>query len=142
VQIIIDGGSNGQTRTLVYSIFDNVFHNNSNVGPASAQGLVLLVIGVLLFPVLLTVVGGFLPSSSLLHQPPQLFGGDWTAENYVEAWNQPVVPLALAFGNSLFVGIAIMLGPSGDLSQSTSQTSPPECGRFRQPVGSSKLDGS
>jgi sn-glycerol 3-phosphate transport system permease protein len=65
---------------------------------------------VLLFPVLLTVVGGFLPSSSLLHQPPQPFGGDWTAESYVEAWNQPVVPLAPAFANSLLVGIAIMLG--------------------------------
>jgi sn-glycerol 3-phosphate transport system permease protein len=65
---------------------------------------------VLLFPVLLTVFGGFLPSSSLLHQPPQLFGGDWTIDNYVEAWNQPVVPLAPAFANSLFVGLAIMAG--------------------------------
>jgi sn-glycerol 3-phosphate transport system permease protein len=65
---------------------------------------------VLLFPVLLTVLGGFLPSSSLLHQPPQLFGGDWTTDNYVEAWNQPVVPLAPAFANSLFVGLAIMAG--------------------------------
>jgi sn-glycerol 3-phosphate transport system permease protein len=49
VQIITDGGPNGQTRTLVYSIFDNAFHNNnSNFGLASAQGLVLLVVGVLL----------------------------------------------------------------------------------------------
>jgi sn-glycerol 3-phosphate transport system permease protein len=49
VQIITDGGPNGQTRTLVYSIFDNAFHNNnSNFRLASAQGLVLLVVGVLL----------------------------------------------------------------------------------------------
>ncbi|RKR91435.1 carbohydrate ABC transporter membrane protein 1 (CUT1 family) [Micromonospora pisi] len=49
VQIITDGGPNGQTRTLVYSIFDNAFHNNnSNFGLASAQGLVLLVVGVLI----------------------------------------------------------------------------------------------
>ncbi|MCP2169914.1 carbohydrate ABC transporter permease [Goodfellowiella coeruleoviolacea] len=65
---------------------------------------------VLLFPVLLTVVGGFLPSSALLHQPPRLFGGDWTLDNYAEAWNQPVVPLAPAFANSLFVGLVIMAG--------------------------------
>jgi sn-glycerol 3-phosphate transport system permease protein len=65
---------------------------------------------VLLFPVLLTVVGGFLPANALLHQPPQLFNGDWTFENYVAAWRQPVVPLAPAFVNSLFVGLAIMVG--------------------------------
>ncbi|MFR9780838.1 carbohydrate ABC transporter permease [Micromonospora sp. MS34] len=64
---------------------------------------------VLLFPVLLTVVGGFLPSSALLHQPPQLFSGHWTLENYRAAWRQPVVPLAPAFVNSLFVGLSIML---------------------------------
>ncbi|MEU5565248.1 carbohydrate ABC transporter permease [Micromonospora musae] len=64
---------------------------------------------VLLFPVLLTVVGGFLPSNALLHQPPQLFAGHWTLENYRAAWRQPVVPLAPAFLNSLFVGVSIML---------------------------------
>jgi sn-glycerol 3-phosphate transport system permease protein len=49
VQIITDGGPNRATRTLVYSIFDSAFHNNnSNFGLASAQGLVLLVIGVLI----------------------------------------------------------------------------------------------
>ncbi|MEU5565247.1 carbohydrate ABC transporter permease [Micromonospora musae] len=49
VQIMTDGGPNGHTRTLVYSIFDNAFHNNnSNFGLASAQGLVLLVVGVLI----------------------------------------------------------------------------------------------
>ncbi|MFD0784003.1 carbohydrate ABC transporter permease [Micromonospora azadirachtae] len=49
VQIMTDGGPNGHTRTLVYSIFDHAFHNNnSNFGLASAQGLVLLVIGVLI----------------------------------------------------------------------------------------------
>jgi sn-glycerol 3-phosphate transport system permease protein len=49
VQIMTDGGPNRKTTTLVYSIFDNAFHNNnSNFGLASAQGLVLLVVGVLL----------------------------------------------------------------------------------------------
>ncbi|MEV4759389.1 carbohydrate ABC transporter permease [Micromonospora sp. NPDC049559] len=65
---------------------------------------------VLLFPVLLTVLGGFLPSNALLHQPPQLFGGHWTVRNYLDAWRQPVVPLAPAFLNSLFVGLTIMVG--------------------------------
>jgi sn-glycerol 3-phosphate transport system permease protein len=65
---------------------------------------------VLLFPVLLTVLGGFLPSNALLHQPPQLFAGHWTIDNYLAAWRQPVVPLAPAFVNSLFVGVAIMVG--------------------------------
>ncbi len=64
----------------------------------------------LLFPVLLTVIGGFLPSSALLHQPPQLFGGHWTLDSYRAAWRQPVVPLAPAFVNSLFVGLSVMLG--------------------------------
>lgn len=49
VLIITNGGPNGSTSTLVYSIFDNAFHdNNSNFGMASAQGLVLLAVGVVL----------------------------------------------------------------------------------------------
>ncbi|WP_222853834.1 carbohydrate ABC transporter permease [Fodinicola acaciae] len=49
VQVMTDGGPNGATSTLVYAIFDNAFHNNnSNFGLASAQGLVLLVVGVLI----------------------------------------------------------------------------------------------
>ncbi|MCP2169913.1 sn-glycerol 3-phosphate transport system permease protein [Goodfellowiella coeruleoviolacea] len=49
VHIMTDGGPNGSTSTLVYSIFDRAFHNNnSDYGLASAQGLVLLVVGVLL----------------------------------------------------------------------------------------------
>ena len=48
-QVMTDGGPNGATSTLVYSIFNQAFHNNnSNYGLASAQGLVLLVVGVLL----------------------------------------------------------------------------------------------
>jgi sn-glycerol 3-phosphate transport system permease protein len=47
IQIITDGGPNSATATLVYSIFDQSFHNgNSNYGVASAQGIVLLVIGI------------------------------------------------------------------------------------------------
>jgi sn-glycerol 3-phosphate transport system permease protein len=49
VQVMTDGGPNGSSATLVYEVFDNAFHNNnSNYGLASAQGLVLLVVGVLL----------------------------------------------------------------------------------------------
>ena len=49
VQVVTDGGPNGSTATLVYSIYDHAFHNgNSQYGAASAQGVVLLVIGVLL----------------------------------------------------------------------------------------------
>jgi sn-glycerol 3-phosphate transport system permease protein len=48
-QVMTDGGPNGATSTLVFSIYNQAFHNNnSNYGLASAQGLVLLVIGVLL----------------------------------------------------------------------------------------------
>jgi sn-glycerol 3-phosphate transport system permease protein len=48
-QVMTDGGPNGATSTLVYSIYNQAFHNNnSNYGLASAQGLVLLLVGVLL----------------------------------------------------------------------------------------------
>ncbi|KAA2253650.1 sugar ABC transporter permease [Solihabitans fulvus] len=48
-QVMTDGGPNGDTSTLVYSIYNQAFHNNnSNYGLASAQGLVLLLVGVLL----------------------------------------------------------------------------------------------
>ncbi|KAA2253579.1 carbohydrate ABC transporter permease [Solihabitans fulvus] len=65
---------------------------------------------VLLFPVLLTILGGFLPAPALVKQPPGLLDGHYTLENYLAAWQQKVVPLLPAFGNSLFVGLAIMLG--------------------------------
>ena len=63
---------------------------------------------VLLFPVLLTVLGGFLPSIDLLRQPPNLFG-HYTVDSYLGALRQTVVPLLPAFGNSLFVGLVIMI---------------------------------
>lgn len=65
---------------------------------------------VLLFPVLMTVVGGFLPEGQLVRQPPALFSGNYSFDNYVAAWHQTVVPLLPAFTNSLFVGVVIMLG--------------------------------
>ena len=65
---------------------------------------------VLLFPVLMTVVGGFLPEGKLVRQPPALFGGGYSVDNYVAAWQQNVVPLLPAFTNSLFVGFVIMVG--------------------------------
>ena len=65
---------------------------------------------VLLFPVLLTVVGGFLPEGVLVRQPPGLASGQYSFGNYVAAWQQTVVPLLPAFLNSLFVGLVIMAG--------------------------------
>ena len=65
---------------------------------------------VLLFPVLLTVVGGFLPEGLLVRQPPGLADGTYSFDNYVNAWRQTVVPLLPAFTNSLFVGVLIMVG--------------------------------
>ncbi len=65
---------------------------------------------VLLFPVLMTVVGGFLPEGQLVRQPPGLASGTYSFDNYVAAWRQTVVPLLPAFTNSLFVGVVIMLG--------------------------------
>ena len=84
-------------------------------GPSRVTGsltyLWLLVAAVvLLFPVLLTVVGGFLPASALIRQPPQLVGGGYTVDSYAAAWRQTVVPLLPAFANSLFVGLTIMVG--------------------------------
>jgi sn-glycerol 3-phosphate transport system permease protein len=64
---------------------------------------------VLLFPVLLTVVGGFVEGGALVARPPGLFSGHYTVDGYVHAWQQRVVPLLPAFVNSLFVGLVIML---------------------------------
>jgi sn-glycerol 3-phosphate transport system permease protein len=64
---------------------------------------------VLLFPVLLTVVGGFLQEGQLVRQPPGIFSGGYSFANYVAAWRQTVVPLFPAFLNSLFVGVVIMV---------------------------------
>ncbi len=47
VQVMTDGGPNGSTTTLVFSIFHNAFENgNNDYGLASAQGLVLLIVGI------------------------------------------------------------------------------------------------
>ncbi|MBO0872665.1 MAG: carbohydrate ABC transporter permease [Pseudonocardia sp.] len=64
---------------------------------------------VLLFPVLLTVVGGFVEPAVLIRQPPGLFSGDYTLASHLHAWQQQVVPLLPAFFNSLFVAVVIML---------------------------------
>jgi len=69
----------------------------------------ILAMLVLLSPVLLTVIGGFLPEGRLVRQPPGLFDGSYSFDNYVAAWKQTVVPLLPAFTNSLFVGLVIMI---------------------------------
>ncbi len=49
VQVMTDGGPNGATATLVYSIYHNAFeYGNNDYGLASAQGLVLLIMGIAL----------------------------------------------------------------------------------------------
>lgn len=79
--------------------------------PVSVLTYVWLVVVaiILLFPVLLTIVGGFLPEGQLVRRPPALFGGDYSFDNYVAAWQETVVLLVPAFLNSLFVGVVIML---------------------------------
>ncbi|PKV94607.1 carbohydrate ABC transporter membrane protein 1 (CUT1 family) [Amycolatopsis echigonensis] len=57
VQVMTDGGPNGSTSTLVFSIYHNAFENgNNNYGLASAQGLVLLVVGIVLAAIQFGVV--------------------------------------------------------------------------------------
>lgn len=77
---------------------------------ASTATYVWLVLAalVLLFPVLLTVVGGLLPEGQLVRRPPGLFNGHYSFGNYVAAWHETVVPLVPALTNSLFVGLVIM----------------------------------
>lgn len=70
----------------------------------------LLAAVVLLFPVLLTVVGGFVEPIALVHQPPGLFTGHYTLNSYENALSQRVVPLLPAFVNSLFVAGVITVG--------------------------------
>jgi sn-glycerol 3-phosphate transport system permease protein len=49
VQVTTNGGPDDATRTLVFSVYDLAFANgNSLYGPACAQGLVLLLVGILL----------------------------------------------------------------------------------------------
>jgi sn-glycerol 3-phosphate transport system permease protein len=49
VQVMTDGGPNGASSTLVFSIFHNAFEaGNNDYGLASAQGLVLLIVGILI----------------------------------------------------------------------------------------------
>lgn len=80
--------------------------------PATVATYVFLALAavLLLFPVLLTVLGGLLPEGQLVRQPPALASGQYSFGNYAAAWAQTVVPLLPAFVNSLFVGIVIMLG--------------------------------
>jgi sn-glycerol 3-phosphate transport system permease protein len=57
VQVMTDGGPNGSTSTLVFSIFHNAFeYGNNEYGLASAQGLVLLIIGIALAAVQFGVI--------------------------------------------------------------------------------------
>jgi sn-glycerol 3-phosphate transport system permease protein len=47
VQVMTDGGPNGSSATVVYSIYHNAFENgNNDYGVASAQGIVLLIVGI------------------------------------------------------------------------------------------------
>ncbi len=83
--------------------------NKPGVGATTATYVWLgLAAVVLLFPVPLTIIGGFLSEGELVRQPPGLLGGHYTFGNYLEAWHQTVVPLLPAFFNSLFVGLVLM----------------------------------
>jgi sn-glycerol 3-phosphate transport system permease protein len=84
---------------------------NRTGAPVTALTYVWLVLAavVLLFPVLLTIIGGFLPEGQLVRQPPALLNVHYSLDNYLAAWEQTVVPLLPAFLNSLFVGVVIML---------------------------------
>ena len=75
---------------------------------ASYLWLVLAAV-LLLFPVLLTVLGGFVEASALIARPPGLFSGSYTLSGYADALTQQVVPLLPAFVNSLFVSVVIMV---------------------------------
>lgn len=82
-----------------------------NRAHAAATYVWLIIAAVLLlFPVLLTVVGGFVEPFALVHQPPGLFSGHYTLGSYHTALTQRVVPLLPAFANSLFVALVIMAG--------------------------------
>ncbi|MGH3491889.1 MAG: carbohydrate ABC transporter permease [Sciscionella sp.] len=82
----------------------------SNTAGAATYIWLVLAAVVLLFPVLLTVAGGFLPLGELVREPPALFGGSYTLGNYLSAIAEQTVPLIPAMVNSLFVGFVIMLG--------------------------------
>lgn len=57
IQVTTDGGPNGSTETLVFSIYHQAFENgSSNYGLASAQGLVLLAVGVVIAAIQFGVV--------------------------------------------------------------------------------------
>ncbi|WP_186382816.1 carbohydrate ABC transporter permease [Amycolatopsis rhizosphaerae] len=57
VQVMTDGGPNGSTSTLVFAIFHHAFENgNNDYGLASAQGLVLLLMGIVLAAIQFGVV--------------------------------------------------------------------------------------
>lgn len=57
VQVMTDGGPSGSTATLVFSIYHNAFENgNNDYGVASAQGLVLLLVGIVLAAVQFGVI--------------------------------------------------------------------------------------
>ncbi|HJP74803.1 MAG TPA: sugar ABC transporter permease [Pseudonocardiaceae bacterium] len=57
VQVMTDGGPNGSTSTLVFSIYHSAFENgNNDYGVASAQGLVLLLVGIALAAVQFGVI--------------------------------------------------------------------------------------
>jgi sn-glycerol 3-phosphate transport system permease protein len=57
VQVMTDGGPNGSTTTLVFAIYHNAFeYGNNDYGLASAQGLVLLIIGIALAAVQFGVI--------------------------------------------------------------------------------------
>ena len=80
----------------------------SRAAATATYAWLILAAVVLLFPVLLTVVGGFLPEGQLVRQPPGLFNGHYSFSNYTAAWRETVVPLMPALTNSLFVGLVIM----------------------------------
>ncbi|WP_016698638.1 carbohydrate ABC transporter permease [Actinoalloteichus spitiensis] len=70
--------------------------------------LLAVAAAVLLFPVVFTLVGSFLPKSELVSYPPRLTSGAWTTANYEGVVHS--VPLLRQYLNSLLVSGLIMVG--------------------------------
>lgn len=71
-------------------------------------GFLILLAGLLftLVPFAYVILTSFKPPSEIIRVPPSFLPQAWTFQNYLTIFNDPKVPLARFYGNSLFVAVS------------------------------------
>lgn len=79
------------------------------IGRSAAYAILIVGTAVTLVPFLWVLLTSLKPSSEIIRIPPTFFPEQWTIKSYLTIFNDPKVPLARFYLNSIFVSVSRVL---------------------------------